>query len=131
MSKNLKKLPKQKRDHFIPPTRVTADEFACWQDKVRESGVSPSAYRRAVLLDDDVVHKQSGDVMGAQTLNREAVYQLLALGRNINQIAKVLHIILRDFKGVDGYDAVRINTTLGHCDDALKQIEAPTLDLMR
>ena len=125
MSKNLKKLPKKRRDKFIPPIRATADELEHLRAKACEAGMSFSAYCRTVLLEGKVVvvQQETND-------NREIIRLLLALGRNINQIAKVLHIMLRDFQGADGYDAVRIHTTLDHCDDALEQLEASALDLM-
>ena len=130
MPKNLKE-KSQKRDYFIPPTRVTEDEFMRWQENVRKSGVSASAYRRAALVDNGVVAcRESDDITSAKALKREAIYQLSAVGRNLNQSATVMNIMKRDFQGMPGFDAARLNTALEHNADASRQVEAAALDLM-
>lgn len=83
--------PKSKRDCRLPETRVTASELETIKTRAAHAGLSTSEYlRRASLKGRVVVHDAATDV--------DAVRQLLAIGRNLNQLTKSGHIN----KGVNG-----------------------------
>lgn len=79
------KPPKEKRDEFLPPVRVTKSELAAIQTQAKAAGLSLSDYRRGIYQNGRVVVRDNAaDV--------EATRQLLALGRNLNQLTKSAHI---------------------------------------
>lgn len=99
---------KERRDQFLPPVRVTKTELAAIQEKARAAGVSLSDYRRGLYLDGRVVVRDNvGDV--------EAVRQLLAIGRNLNQLTKSAHI-----QGIA--DPAGLSRVLGEIETAVKRL---------
>lgn len=76
---------KTKRDKVLPPLRVNISELGAIKANAADLGLSVSEYQRRMCLDGRVVVRDA-------SVNVEAVRQLLAIGRNLNQITKSGHI---------------------------------------
>lgn len=74
-----------RRTAVLPAARMTPEELEAVREKARAAGLTLSEYqRRACLSGRVVVRDTSVDV--------DAVRQLLAVGRNLNQLTKSGHI---------------------------------------
>jgi hypothetical protein len=74
-----------KRTDFLPRTRCTKPERLAIEAKARDAGLSLSEYQRRACLNGVVVvqnERQRADVLR----------QLAAIGNNLNQIARKLHM---------------------------------------
>jgi len=76
---------KGNRIHRLTNIRVNDEELATINQRLKETGLSTSEYQRRMCLDGQVVVRES-------SVNVEAVRQLLAIGRNLNQLVKSGHI---------------------------------------
>lgn len=76
---------KTTRDCRLPETRVTQSELEAVKSRARDAGLSTSEFQRRACLSGQVVVRDA-------SVNVEAVRQLLAIGRNLNQITKSGHI---------------------------------------
>ncbi len=74
-----------RRTAFLRPVRVTPDELEAVQQKADAAGLTLSEYQRQACLGGRIVVRD-------EPVNVEAVRQLLAIGRNLNQITKSGHI---------------------------------------
>jgi hypothetical protein len=89
---------KIKRDKRLPETRVTSAELETVKQRAREAGKSFSDFQREALLNGVVVVRQNA-------VDRAAVAQLLAIGKNLNQLTRKTHIH-------DEYDRQRLHDIL-------------------
>lgn len=76
---------KEKRDHVMPPLRVTESEFSAIKQRAAAAGISTSEFQRRACLSGRVVVRDS-------SVDVDALRQLLAVGRNLNQLTKSGHI---------------------------------------
>ena len=74
-----------RRTEFLRPVRVTTEELETVQQKAASAGLTLSEFQRRACLHGRVVVRESG-------VNVDAVRQLLAIGRNLNQLTKSGHI---------------------------------------
>lgn len=77
--------PSTKRDCVLPPLRVTSSELAAIKERARDAKLSTSEFQRRACLDGKVVVRDA-------SVDVEATRQLLAIGRNLNQLTKSAHI---------------------------------------
>ena len=85
MPRSLKKIAKQARNKRIPETRVSENELEIIMGKFRTSGLSFSEFHRQALLEANVIVRDNA-------LDKKAVYQLMAVGNNLNQLTRKAHI---------------------------------------
>ena len=76
---------KEKRDKVLPPCRVSEAEHSSIKSKAKEIGLSLSEYQRRACLNAEVVVRESA-------VEVKAVSQLSAIGNNLNQLVKKIHI---------------------------------------
>lgn len=110
MSERSTTTKKLKRDCRLPETRVTATELQTIKDNAAKAGLSTSEYQRRACLDGKVVVQDTA-------LDVEAIRQLLAIGRNLNQLTKSGHIN----KAVD---EAALSETLAKINNAVDRIMA-------
>jgi len=85
MPRSLKKIAKQPRNKRIPETRVSEEELEIIMEKFRHSGLSFSEFHRQALLKANVIVRDNA-------LDKKAIYQLMAVGNNLNQLTRKTHI---------------------------------------
>lgn len=97
------------RDRELPRIRVTADELAQIKARAQEADLTQSEYIRQICANGKITKIDS-------KLEFETVRQLLAIGRNLNQITKSGHIR-------SGVDMAELRKTL----TALQQVVSELL----
>ena len=74
----------EKRTATLSALRVTDSERACVIDSANQAKLRLSEYRRRMLLTGKIIVKNNA-------IDQAAVYQLAAIGNNLNQIARQLN----------------------------------------
>jgi hypothetical protein len=104
------------RTKTVPPLRVFAWELAAIDANAKAANLSRSAYMRRVSIEGKVVVQQSNH-------DKELLRLLLAIGNNLNQIAKKVHLIEngREFTSLD---YTHLKALLGAIDPAIERVMA-------
>ena len=117
MSKSQEKLPKTNRDKWLPKVRVTEGEFKEAKERAGRADMSFAEFQRRTLLNSTVVIQDNNKT------DPETVFQLKAIGNNLNQSTKALHIMLRDFQAHNDFDPARLGRSLDNLDAYLERLD--------